>query len=358
MVWPFAKKSKAAPLVPIQFGVAKSNHIDLLRAEGLEILSSTADVKPSSTENAAALLLPAVLTYVQTIMNNGRLLNALDPALVLVVGYRNRLQHELPLQAEALSTSPIGGPKAFLIRIVTTSIQELFAAAKQLLVDESLIERLGSQAGVDLRGSDSMGSLMNRAVFGSMLLLYFHELSHVVRNHFGFLASRPALRSHALSGEHARRVIEVDADFFGSLLLAHFAPLLAPPRASGSGAHTDRQYLWCLVVSFILFAAMSQNEHGYDVDLDDRTREYYSPLIRCHTLPIAFSTILGLDLARADDMLVGFYRVLSTCNTGSPLLTRYSKWNALYNQDLLNWRETELERVSAQDAGHFTRFLL
>lgn len=363
-MWPFnrGKHAFASGFEPVCHGPVREGQVRQLADRGYRFITGPDALGTGSfAKHPVMALLPSVLQVFRLLGLAGPLA-ALEERICVVAGISGEVAGTEHTQGLAARTDDvIHVPNSFVVQISAGSLAQLYDRAKALSEPGGVLSVFPKIGLPDLEAREERSRLLMRGFFMSLALLVLHEFAHVARNHHALVQHDAIADDPRLVGvgdaASRRRIVEVDADFLAMLMLAKFQQLIPPGLATAEQSDAGFRFAWCLLASFTMFSVFADQSAGGDADAPEDQRLYYSPLVRCHVLPLAASATLGLDPAEADAMLQRFYAALAARHAQWPILARYADWQYLFDGDLKNWRATETERVSWQSSGFFYALL-
>ena len=347
----------AKSYAPITYGPLPTGHVAALgKAPSLGLVLTEQDIPQASRDAPGAGLAPAVLQGIDTYVNGLGQLNALKPDVSLVIAYRTLSDdNAFPCNGVASRTGAFH-PGSHLIRINVDAIAALRATAVQLLADDAVVASIDAALLAD-RQAKHDPAWLNQCVLTAALMLFFHELAHVVRGHLGLLGasalteSPEAAASAASAGPGSpRRVLETDADYFGALCLGQLLRRLSDQPGLAAAAQERARmkwHAWLMLGSFTLFWTMAKSGQLPN-------DWYHSPLVRFHTLKLPFAHMLGIPDALAEARLRGFYDAMERSPHGAAFVKDYRLWRSTFDRDFDAWRETETQRVALERSGRLS----
>ena len=317
---------------PIILGDTGQALFDALKGNrALSLILRESDIPTHLSSDAAVKLGAPILELVRGLIAAKTYWSGIDPAARVIIAY---CLDDGECNAEA---SAFGGGQ-YLVRVNLDGLPPLRATAKELIDADPAL--LAAFAGQGVRSSETI----DESFILATLLLFFHEVAHVVRGHLPLLNEPLLDELSSINRAALRIVVETDADFIASVLLGQILGKMAK-SSSDPGARAKRLYRSSLLGAFVLFATFATGSAKPN-------DQYHSPIVRFHILYQVFAGSLGIGKDEADAILLEYVRYLEQAAPRIPMLALYSVWEKTFADDFRKWKETtEPARLQLEASG-------
>ncbi len=191
------------------------------------------------------------------------------------------------------------------------------------------------------------------SIMCGQMFIFFHELSHVIRDHLHLLDTSSLAELEELpinlKSKVSRRVLETDADHLAAFFLRSILPQFFSSMVE-TAEITDRQRFTCALVGiFAVCGAMATQSPCAD-------KQYHSPLVRMFSAAKRLDESLDGKTTDGDALIKAFCQRMQTgALKNEPLLAAWEYDQATYAADQASWRITEEDRAELETAGQFNR---
>lgn len=191
------------------------------------------------------------------------------------------------------------------------------------------------------------------SILCGQMFLFFHELSHVVRDHLYLLDTAALEEANEVvsdrEGTIPRRVLETDADHLASYLLRSTLPQFFRPGTRTIGDPDRLRFACVLIGLFAVCGAMASVS-------PDANQYYHSPLMRMVSAAKRLDDSLDGKSPDGDTLIKAFYEHMqASALKNEPLLAAWAYDPDVYAADQASWRVTETTRARLEAAGAFDR---